>query len=379
MISKAVAFRRGRNRPAFTLVELLVVVGVITVLAAITMPVLLKSFRTGHTVRCVSNLGQLTRSNIAYTKDFNMLLVSGGNRSGEHDTAAPVYDGPWDHKWDDMWNTSSPAEWYGFWYEALQPYTCPGTGMPVAAESYNDRVGTTYSPTTTNRTQRDYLRDELGKLCGVYTCPAKKQCNLGYGYNYAAVYGVSGIWKPANEPAAGNEYFPHFKWYTWYKPTNVIQMHRSPIMRHHDHPDQLIHQPVPVLWYGQNIPASALLTPSSTIAFCDTGWITNDPDPVDDPLPADEWEEDDRSNITGYCRFPLDVGVNDQVYINGVKYKTVRPWRPTPRHGGKTCIGNFDGSARIVHIQDVIGFPYGHPKSLFSNVAVKAPPLSPWQ
>lgn len=364
-----------RPRPhGFTLVELLVVVGVITVLAAITMPVLLKAFSAGHTVKCVNNLSQLVKQSIAYAKDYNMLLLCGGNRNGEHDwnftgprrtDEGPVYDGPWDLRWNKDVK-------YPFWYEALQPYVGPAATMRAAADSYNDRNGTSYNPATTNQTERDRLRNELAKLCGIYTCPAKKQANIGYGYNYAAVYGVSGIWDQNQDP--GNPFFPHFQWRTWNKATGLLEVRRAPVMRHHDENDLMVQQAVPVLWYAQNIPASALLNPGRTIAFCDTGWITNDPDPINSPVPAQEWEEDGLSNTTGYVRFPL----ND-VYVNGAKYKTGRPWRPAPRHKGKVVISNFDGSAKRIPIHDIIGYPYGHPKCLYGNVAKQAPPLSPWQ
>jgi prepilin-type N-terminal cleavage/methylation domain-containing protein len=384
--------RRRPRRHAFTLIELLVVVGVITILASITLPMVLKTFDIGQTTRCVSNIAQISRCSIAYSKDYGMLLVCGGNRDGEHDwnysgpnrvDAGPVYDGPWDLRR----NTDVK---YPFWYEALQPYTSPGSSLTAASASYKKRTGVTISPATPNATDRDKLRDELANLVGLYRCPGKRQANQGYGYNYAAVFGVSGIfqWDTSSDTGNGNPYFLHLQWRTQNVNTGILETRPAPVMRFHDDANQRVQQAIHVLWYAQNIAGSALMSPSRTIAFCDAGWVTNDTDPVNNPTAPRDWTEytdvnvnylTKTTNVTGYVRFPLDVGINNQAYINGAKYKSGKPWRPVPRHKGRTVIGNFDGSGARVPIENITSFPYGDPKCLYGNTFKKEPPLSPYQ
>lgn len=59
MIEQAIVPRRQRSRTAFTLTELLVVIGIIVVLIGILLPVLAGARRQSNFVRCAANLKQL--------------------------------------------------------------------------------------------------------------------------------------------------------------------------------------------------------------------------------------------------------------------------------------------------------------------------------
>src|SRR5687768_10630455 len=65
-----------RCRRAFTLVELLVVVGIIAVLIAILMPVLNRPKEAAVRTQCLSNLRQLTLAWTMYAQENKGKLVS---------------------------------------------------------------------------------------------------------------------------------------------------------------------------------------------------------------------------------------------------------------------------------------------------------------
>ncbi len=60
---------------AFTLVELMVVVAIVALLAAMLMPVLAKAREQGRRTRCMGNLRQLTLANLLYADDWDGYFV----------------------------------------------------------------------------------------------------------------------------------------------------------------------------------------------------------------------------------------------------------------------------------------------------------------
>lgn len=82
---------QNTRKNGFTLVELLVVIGIIAVLISILLPSLNKARNAAKAVQCASNLRQLASANLQYMNDW-------------HDYSVPVKQGPDVQAW--MYNQS---------------------------------------------------------------------------------------------------------------------------------------------------------------------------------------------------------------------------------------------------------------------------------
>src|SRR5437763_14672839 len=78
------------TKRGFTLVELLVVIGIIAVLIGILSPALNKARRAAATVQCSSNMRQLANA---------MIMYINANKGRFPPTAAPVVSGVYSYGW----------------------------------------------------------------------------------------------------------------------------------------------------------------------------------------------------------------------------------------------------------------------------------------
>src|SRR2546423_1468301 len=70
-------WQRSRSRAAFTLVELLVVIGIIALLISILLPTLNKAREAANVVKCLSNLRQMGQANTLYISQWKGWAVPG--------------------------------------------------------------------------------------------------------------------------------------------------------------------------------------------------------------------------------------------------------------------------------------------------------------
>lgn len=115
--------RARRQKQAFTLIELLIVIAIIALLAAILFPVFSRARENARRASCQSNLKQIGLGLIQYSQDYDEILIA--------DWYGPQ---PFDYT-----DPSTTANARYKWYDAAQPYVkseqifmCPSaTGKPA--------------------------------------------------------------------------------------------------------------------------------------------------------------------------------------------------------------------------------------------------------
>lgn len=81
----------SRRSAGFTLIEMLVVIGIVAILAAILFPVLSRARESGRRANCLSNLQQISTAMKAYSTDYGGYIV---NWCVSHPAVAPTAGWP---------------------------------------------------------------------------------------------------------------------------------------------------------------------------------------------------------------------------------------------------------------------------------------------
>jgi prepilin-type N-terminal cleavage/methylation domain-containing protein/prepilin-type processing-associated H-X9-DG protein len=87
--------KHDHRRTAFTLVELLVVIGIIALLIAILLPSLNKAREQSRTVNCLSNLRQLGQANAIYINQYRGFTVPNDYGNPNTDAGGVIIDETW--------------------------------------------------------------------------------------------------------------------------------------------------------------------------------------------------------------------------------------------------------------------------------------------
>src|SRR5215211_4672710 len=135
-----------RRRKGFTLVELLVVIGIIAVLIVILLPTLARARSAGRTIACSSNLRQLVLATQMFAQEHGGCLPKAQNNGSN------IMKG-WNTRLGKSWEFSEP---FWAWEHVLlkymknnkQIFACPADIEPRVRYTWNDSMANPPVPDT---------------------------------------------------------------------------------------------------------------------------------------------------------------------------------------------------------------------------------------
>jgi prepilin-type N-terminal cleavage/methylation domain-containing protein/prepilin-type processing-associated H-X9-DG protein len=130
------------DRLAFTLVELLVVIGIIALLISILLPALSRANDSARTIKCASNLRQIGAAVVLYAQENKGMIFPHRNWGRWQDRTTPSMQiDPWD-----LDNTTSPPDYEAYWGVAYAKFgnfpkaafTCPEANAVQGDATHSD-------------------------------------------------------------------------------------------------------------------------------------------------------------------------------------------------------------------------------------------------
>ncbi|MGD0140909.1 MAG: type II secretion system protein [Tepidisphaeraceae bacterium] len=161
--------RRSHGRlGGFTLVELLVVIGIIAILVAVLLPALSKARRAANTIACASNLRQIVQAMMMYATQNNGYIPGGPQSSAAFLTASPSGTGA--VGWNPLFGPDITSS---------TPFGCPGLSQtwdweaPIAT-----MMGASFNQAgdLKSRMQRYYFLNTFG----AFVCPENQFLSFQY-------------------------------------------------------------------------------------------------------------------------------------------------------------------------------------------------------
>ena len=195
------SFRRhGRFRfsAAFTLVELLVVIGIIAVLVGIMMPALNQAREQANVVKCLSNLRQIGMAAAAYTAANKGTILP-----ADVDLGPPYVDPTFGRTWNETWATILVAQNHLAYPRDLPAASPPGLDSVFACPSGILEMSQVTFTTLNVPSSRKDARGGMGYLHQSAVLQPGLNVFVWYGVN-----GVSGSSTPRDPVIDAGTYFP---------------------------------------------------------------------------------------------------------------------------------------------------------------------------
>ena len=245
----------SRHR-AFTLVELLVVIGIIALLISILLPALAKARQAANLIACASNLRQMGLATLMYMQDNRDRLYVGGPNYSSHLLAQNYQHLP---------SPSANSAYIGFhaWY-ARYLGGSSSQGQAQIADDIYQRTARVFTCPSQPRSEVNSTYDYCMSTCSAGDYPMRSTVLSSVGRRYPKFFG-------SQSPALWND---------------LVAVSGSPFVRYTNHWDNsrqrpaggnVVHLDGSVSWYDYKLAPTpgdfpCYVGPSGLVIFANIAW-----------------------------------------------------------------------------------------------------------